>query len=441
MTVGQDGTTAEDASQTTAPRQTTGGGYQWFLVAVVSFNMGIVFFDRNALNVLMPSVQQDLSLSNSQVGLLAGALSFTWALAAFGTGKLSDSLGNRKLLLVISTIGFSLCSFLSGIATSFVFLLSARLLMGATEGGIMPISHTMVASEVSPARLGLAQGLAQNFGTNLLGSFVAPVVLVALAASLGWRSAFFLAGIPGLITAAIIWFGLREPAKPVHAHSAGNGRKFGIIDALRVHNVLVCVILGVLMVSAFVICLTFMPIFLTTVRGYTPSQMSWLIGTLGISATIGSFTVSALSDMIGRRPVMIAAPLIGVILPLGAMYYSGPIWMMAAIFFIGWCYNGIFPLMMATVPSESVDPRHTATAMGLTMGAAEALGGVFAPSLAGVAADATNLTAPLWIMVILSVLGGITAMFIKETAPSQIGKKKGPPAADAPQPAADVIAP
>jgi predicted MFS family arabinose efflux permease len=183
------------------------------------------------------------------------------------------------------------------------------------------------------------------------------------------------------------------------------------------------VILGVLMVSYFVVCLTFMPLYLTKVRGYSGTEMSWLIGTLGISATIGSFATSSLSDVIGRRPVMIAMPFIGIILPLGAMYWAGSVWGLAAIFFFGWGLNGIFPLFMATVPSESVDPRHAATALGLTMGSAEILGGVFAPSIAGAAADATSLAAPLWLMIGLTIVSGIAALFLKETAPSQVAKR------------------
>jgi MFS family permease len=147
--------------------------------------------------------------------------------------------------------------------------------------------------------------------------------------------------------------------------------------------------------------------------------MGWLMGTLGISATIGSFAVSGLSDRIGRRPVMIAAPLIGIILPLGALYFDGSIWLLAAIFFFGWSLNGIFPLFMATVPSESVDPRVVATALGLCMGTGEVIGGVFAPSLAGAAADAWGLAMPLWIMLGLAVAAGLLAMLLEETAPSR----------------------
>ena len=53
--------------------------------------------------------------------------------------------------------------------------------MGAAEGSILPISQSLTASEVPPEKRGLAMGVMQNFGSNLLGSFVAPVALVALA--------------------------------------------------------------------------------------------------------------------------------------------------------------------------------------------------------------------------------------------------------------------
>lgn len=411
-------TTLSGADSATSVRAASSPKYQFILVALLSLNFGIVFFDRNALAFLMPFVQPDLNLSNTQVGVLASALSLTWALAAFGVGRLSDAIGNRKLLLILATVAFSLCSFLSGIAGSFALLLGARLLMGAAEGGIMPISHAMVAAEVVPERRGLAQGVAQNFGSNLLGSFVAPVLLVSFAAAFGWREAFFLAGIPGLVSALLIWWLIREPA--MLPRQAAARPQSGVRDALRERNVLICVILSVLLVSYLVVCWAFMPLYLTQVRGVEPDQMGWLMGTLGISATIGSFAVAGLSDRIGRRPVMIAMPFVGLILPLGAMFFDGSLWGLAVIFFFGWGLNGIFPLFMATVPTESVDPRHVATAMGLTMGTGEILGGVLAPSLAGMAADAAGLAAPLWIMLGLALAAGLVALGLRETAPSKL---------------------
>jgi MFS family permease len=424
--------------------QRNSSAYQAWLVGLLSVNFGIVFFDRNSLNFLMPFVQPELGLSNSQVGFVAGVFSFIWAIAAFGVSRVSDIIGNRKLLLVIATAAFSACSFLTGLAATFAMLIGARILMGLAEGGVMPISHAMVASEVDPKMRGLAQGVAQNFGSNFFGSFVAPVVLVWLAQEYGWREAFYLAGVPGLICAALIWFTLKEPEKDTAtADVFGDGASSvatvpppgrsnrdafsayiaAATEALKVRNIWICVVMGIVLVAYLVITWAFMPLYLTQVRGYSQTDTSWLMGTLGISATIGSFATAGLSDVIGRRPVMIAMPLISVLLPLGAMYYHGPYMGMVAIFFVGWALNGIFPLFMATIPSESVPPAMAATVFGICMGTCEIIGGAGGPAIAGVVADEVGLQGPLWMMAGLTLVGGLFAFGLKETAPRVLAKR------------------
>src|SRR5262245_59745978 len=300
--------------------------YQVTLVALLSINFGIVFFDRNALNFLMPFVKPDLALNNTQVGILASALSFTWALAALGIGFVSDRTGSRKGLLIFATLAFSACSFLSGLAGSFLALLGARLLMGVAEGGVMPISQAMIAKEVKPELHGLAIGVNQNFGSNLLGSVAAPVILIGFAEAFGWRNAFFLAGIPGIICALLIWRLVRTPAADAPAAARVATPRLSLSQALAERNVLICVLMAILLVSFLVVCWAFMPLYLTKVRGYEPGVMKWLMATLGISATIGAFVVGWLTDRFGRRPFMIVLPFIGVIMPLGAMYYMGSPW-------------------------------------------------------------------------------------------------------------------
>ena len=67
--------------------------YQWRLTALLSLSFGFVLFDRNALSFLMPFVQPELGLSNTQVGMLSGGLSLTWAMSAFGIGVVADRFG------------------------------------------------------------------------------------------------------------------------------------------------------------------------------------------------------------------------------------------------------------------------------------------------------------------------------------------------------------
>lgn len=400
-----------------------GAGYQVMLASLLSINFGIVFFDRNASSFLMPLIQPDLGLSDTQVGLLASALSLTWAVAAFGIGRVSDRTGSRKGLLVLATVAFSLCSFLTGIAGSFVMLLGARMLMGFAEGGIMPMSQALVVAEVAPRHRGLAMGVTQNFGSNFFGSFVAPVLLPVLAVAFGWRHAFFLAGVPGLITALLIWVLVREVPAATAADGSDAAKRSSLREALTDRNVVICAVMGVLLVSYLVVCWNFMPLYLTRVRKYDLSTAGWIMSSLGVSATLGAFVISALSDYLGRRPLLIAMPLIAVILPLGAMYYEGSAWGLAAIFFVGWGVNGVFPLFMGTVPSESVRPQHLASALGICMGTGEILGGVVSPSLAGSLSDHVGRQAPLWLMLIVALAAAVLAFGLRETAPRVLARR------------------
>ena len=412
---------AADLSTSVLPGTSTSTGYQALLVALLSLNFGILFFDRNALNFLMPFVQPDLALTNTQVGLTASALSLTWALSAFIFGAMSDRTGRRKAYLIGGTIAFSLCSFMTGLATTFLLLAGTRLLMGATEGMVMPVSQSLTVQAVEPRHRGVAMGVVQNFGSNLLGSFAAPVLLVAFATAFGWRNAFYMAGVPGLITAALMWWLIRENEVPETRTGIESRLQPGAYgEILNSRNMMLCAVIAVLLVSYLVICWAFLPLYLTQVRHFDPQTMGWLMGVLGVSATVTSFLVPGLSDRVGRKPVMVIVPFMGIILPLGAIYFAGSTWILALIFFAGWALVGCFPMFMATIPSESVDPRHIATAVGFVVGTGEILGGVFLPTIAGRAADLSNLSAPLWIMLGLCSVAALVALGLRETAPAII---------------------
>jgi len=397
-----------------------GRHYEALLIGLLSLNFGILFFDRNALNFLMPFVQPDLGLSNTQVGLIASVFSLAWAIAGLLVGSISDRTGKRKPILILATMGFAACSVLSGLATTFVMLFATRLLMGVLEGGVLPVSQSLTMAEVAPGRRGFAMGFMQNFGSNVLGSTAASLILVALATHYGWRNAFYLAAIPGLVSALLMWRWVQEPTQEEQAREEPV-QHLSLRDALARRNVLICMLISILMVSLLVLCFAFMPLYLIQVRELDPETMGWLIGALGVSAGIAGFVVPGISDWVGRKPAMVIAPLFGVLAPLGALYYHGSVWGLAAIFFAAWTAIGTFPLFMATIPSETIDPRHTATVLGLIMGAGEGLGGVLSPTLAGAAADKWGLQAPLWIMVAMPVLAAVLALALRETAPRRLG--------------------
>src|SRR5581483_5037777 len=194
--------------------------YENGLLLLLGVAFGIAFFDRNAASILVPFIEHDLHLDNTQVGFIGSGLSITWALGAYLISRWSDASGVRKPFLLSFLFIFSACSFLSGLARSYPVLLASRMLMGAVEGPFLPVCLAIMAAESSPHRRGINAGIMQNFFASILGQSLAPLLLVPLAAYLGWRSAFYIAGVPGLACAVAVWLWVREPSAAERAASA-----------------------------------------------------------------------------------------------------------------------------------------------------------------------------------------------------------------------------
>jgi MFS family permease len=148
------------------------------------------------------------------------------------------------------------------------------------------------------------------------------------------------------------------------------------------------------------------------------------MSSFGVASMAFAFLVPGSSDRYGRKPVIFVASLLGLVLPLGLLFTTGTqlVPLMACIA-VGAALSGVFPLAMATIPSEIVGPGRTATALSLTMGISEILGGVLAPSVAGKAADLKGLGLTMWILVGIVVAIIVLAARLRETAPSALARR------------------
>jgi hypothetical protein len=115
--------------------------------------------------------------------------------------------------------------------------------------------------------------------------------------------------------------------------------------------------------------------------------------------------------------VVLAFNLVGLLVPLAALYFNGSLYALAALIFIGWSASGTFPLFMGTIPSETIPARYVATSMGIVVGLGEILGGVSGPAIAGWAADLYGLRVPLLMQAGCAIIGMGLAAFLTETAP------------------------
>jgi predicted MFS family arabinose efflux permease len=271
-------------------------------------------------------------------------------------------------------------------------------------------------------RRGLAQGITQNFGANLLANTLGPVIIVWMAMRFGWRHAFFLAALPGIVMALLIAALVREPAMLAPASPSKRGR---FAAALADRSMLLCIAISTLLVAYLVVFFTFAPLYLIKVRGFDQRHMSWIMSSFGVASMAVAFLVPGSSDRFGRKPVILAASLLGLVLPLGLLFTSGTqIVALMACIAVGAAQSGVFPLAMATIPSEIVGPTRTATALSLTMGVSEILGGVLAPSVAGKVADLKGLGMTLWILVGIVAAIVVLAALLRETAPAVLARRK-----------------
>jgi len=268
--------------------------YENGLLLLLGISWGFAFFDRNSASVLIPYMAKDLGLNNTQSALINSVLSVMWALGAYVIARWSDARGSRKPFLVAFLLIFSACSILSGLAPSFPVLLTARAIMGAVEGPFLPVCLTIMAIESSPGRRGVNAGIMQNFFAALLGQSLAPSLLPVIAQAHGWRDAFFVAGLPGLLCAVGVWLWVREPTRDAQAQRRGtaataaaqHGGTMGVLEMLAVRNVLVCCLISVFMVGWFVMGWTFLPKFLTEVRGMPGPAMGSLLSVLGFASAL-----------------------------------------------------------------------------------------------------------------------------------------------------------
>ncbi len=396
--------------------------YENTLVLLMGLANGVVALDRLAVSFLSPYIVAEFHISNTQLGLLASALSVAVAGSGYLLASLADSTRKRKQILLIMLLLFSVCSSLSGLAGGFAFLLMARGVLGLTEGPIVPIAQSIVSIESSEHRRGLNMGIMLNLGAALIGMGVGPIFATRIAEAFGWRAAFFASCIPGLLLVAAIAVFIRPPPEAPRALPAQviPGGVSGIGKVLTSRNILLCILISGLASAWLIIQSVFLPLYLVRTDGLKPTDMGLVISVTGIAAAIAGMGVPALSDRFGRRPTLALACVFAALAPLATLFVHGSAPLIAFALFIGYAGAGAGALYVGVIPSESVPARYVATAVAISLAAGELIGGVAAPALAGRAADIFGLAAPFWITAVCALVCAGLSLFLVETSPRKL---------------------
>jgi len=389
-------------------------GYENTLVAILFFTWGTVFLDRMSQLYLAPYFAPEFHLSHEQIGTLASVLAITWAASTLLFGALSDRLG-RKPVLIPAVFIFSALSWLSGQVHNYHQLLLIRALMGIAEGPTWSIMTALVEESSHPSRRGRNIGLVVS-AAALVGLAAAPVLTTQVAARWGWRSAFFVAGVPGLVMAILLWKFVREPRVSGEGHKPIPVAEY--FSILRYRNIWLCCVGAAGFISWLFVMNVFAPLYLTQVARQPPTTAGFLLGATGLGSFFLGFLLPSLSDRAGRKRVLMLMAAMSAIVPLAFLcpvLQAHPL-MLAAIVFVTNSGQGIASLTMVLVPTESVPGKFRATSIGVATLAGEIMGATVAPMVAGALAEKYGLAITMWLAGVGSAVVFAAALLLQETA-------------------------
>jgi predicted MFS family arabinose efflux permease len=185
--------------------------YRWYVLAILTMAQTCHGIDRAIIGLVLKPIGQEFHLTGSQLGLLAGvAYGVPFALAAIPFGFAVDRY-NRKRLMTLALAAWSGATALCSVVTGFWTMLAGRAAVGVAEAGGTPTGMSLLSDYFGTDKRATAIGI--WYLSSGLGFSLAFFVGGWIVAEHGWRWAFVLAGIPGLLLAPVLFFTVREPKR------------------------------------------------------------------------------------------------------------------------------------------------------------------------------------------------------------------------------------
>ena len=284
--------------------QSTHPKYKWFVLFVLTIVYMFNFIDRQVMIILQEDIKRDLLLSDTQLGLMTGlAFAILYTTLGVPIAKLADT-KNRKNLLVIALTFWSSMTVLSGRAQNFVQMLLTRIGVSVGEAGGVPPSHSIISDYFPLERRGTALSI-YSMGIPL-GIFMGFVIAGLIAKSYGWRMAFYVLGLGGLVVAIFTYFLLKEPirgrfdAKRLTHKKTTIKETFQTILGIKTFTYMA---LGAGFTSfTFYSMNNFLPSYLQRFHGLDLLTVSVAMGvSIGIGGIIGAFIGGRIADIKGSK--------------------------------------------------------------------------------------------------------------------------------------------
>jgi MFS family permease len=319
-----------------------------------------------APSIIAGKIQSEYGLSPFEVGLIFLAFNLPYAIFQAPFGALSRRLGRKRLMVVgflVNAAAFAGVSILRG-----VMLLAIVLFIAGVGGSTYHSLGIPLISDLFPARRGEALGYHQTGGS--IGSFVAPLIIGALAETSGWRYALLITSILGFALAPVLWYRLRDsPVEVVESYRPS-------IRELK--TPLLLVLAAAIYIVAFRGLQLFGTLYFEQGKGLGPQ--AYVLFSLSQVAGIFSGPVCGrLSDIMDRRKVILSLVLVEGASAFGLVFLRGiPLYLALVVF--GFAAFGLLATMDAYM-ADITRPQLFGTVVGINMAASFVVSSVLSPVL------------------------------------------------------------
>ena len=273
-------------------------GYRNFVLGVLVVSYVFSFIDRQLMTILLEPIKDEFGASDTAMGFLSGfAFALFYAVLGLPVARLADRWSRRNVLAISMVIWSAMTAF-CGMAATFWQLALLRVGVGVGEAGGTPPSHSLIASYFPHQERSTAMGI---YGSgSQIGVLVGMLGGAIIADQMGWRVVFLIFGLPGVLIGMLVFFIVKEPAKPVVPDDRSMWQ-----DLMSLWRIPAFAILsfatGFTALAGYGMG-TWFPSFLIRVHGLSLTEAGLILGVVGtLGALIGAVFGGILCDKLASR--------------------------------------------------------------------------------------------------------------------------------------------
>ncbi len=383
--------------------------YPWVLVAMLWAVSFCNYADRSVLSAVMPAVRTEFGLSLTELGLLSSAFLWVYAIAASPAGYIGDRF-SRKKVIVAGLVTWSVVTFLSPLAGSFMVFLLLRALTGLGEASYYPTGTALISDYHGPETRSRALAIHQT--AVFAGGGIGTLIAAALAQHYQWRMPFYVYGAIGLVLALVLGALMRD-APPAVQRQAHEGGSFAI--ALRRRSALMLFLVFFFATSVSYGITIWAPTFFHNELHFNLTEAAFYGAlTINLAGFIAVLCSGAIADWaaqrvrIGRFHVLSGGLLLAFLFLLPFGWLHNPNLLGLSLLLSGFC-KGLFDGSIYAAMHDVVPPAARASAVGLmtTVGFA---GAGLSPLLIGALGEIVGLGAAFSLIAVLYIAAVLLLM-------------------------------